>query len=432
MKRINFIYSTLFIVCLTIPTYASLPTDRTLDSLLQTVAKQHPDIRAMEQMIAAVKSNETMQRGWMNPMFRVDVMNVPTESYSLEKDAMTMIQFSWMQTIPLNTSAKHRLSQSETKLKDVQKQLMQSEMRRMTIMAYYDLIAGLRNDKILRTGLEQLQNMIKAEQSRIEQGKMMFSDYHLMKAEEATWEQRIAENEYQIQTNKSMLEYLTVGNIDISQFSNELISSIPDVKDLSIQVTSKNPTIQYQQQKISQAEAEWNVARSKLFPEVDVMLSYGYTPSLRLSTSQIDGHSGVTTTENKIIQRTDYVSAGITFPIPVWYRRNQYVEIEMSKSMLSAEKENLRAVTLKEKQAIESDAFLLHSKLEQHQLLINKIIPAKQKTYEQIRLNYESGMTALSELFKIQMEITMSEMDATMLLADSWARIRIIQERLGE
>lgn len=432
--RFNIILFALMLMFPLPKVYAELPMDTVLLKLTHQLLSKHPELESMATMIQASKYKEKMNRSWMNPMVRIEAMNIPSDHFTIHQEAMTMFQLGFMQKIPLNRREKYQLSKVETSVKEYQLKLMQSEMKKMLWMVYYELLALKVSKNLLQQALNQIQQMIQSEQLKIEQGKMMIADYYLMNVEKSKMEQKIIENDAKLQSKLNELQNLLQDSINITILPIERINEFPVIQTLETIITGfeYHPEVLLQKKLVEQSLAEVQLSKNNWFPELEVMLTYSITPKLKVSSTEIDPHTSNVSNFSSSINRSDFVGASLSFPIPLWYQGNQTAMIKMNQMMLRSEEKKYQSIYTREYQKLFNDYAQFESLRKRYEISANTLIPSLRKAYEQTIVNYQNGMSTLSDLFRIQMDLTMSQMDQLMLIAEGWILAHTIYERVGK
>ncbi|MDK9699839.1 MAG: TolC family protein, partial [bacterium] len=126
-----------------------------LHEYIEYAKTNHPEFRAMSAMIEAEQYRAKMSRGWMNPMFRVGLMNVPSKTLAVDEDPMTMLQASIMQKIllPGQTKRKTAIGNEKTRTREQELTADINTMSQMIRMAYFETAAAKAELAILEAGL---------------------------------------------------------------------------------------------------------------------------------------------------------------------------------------------------------------------------------------------------------------------------------------
>ncbi|MCX7835545.1 MAG: TolC family protein [bacterium] len=433
--NLRILFSCIVWILISYPCICSeIPKDTLLLKLMNRMLQNHPEWSSMNSMRQSSFLNEKMQSGWMNPMFRMEIMNVPTYNFRLNSDPMTMIQLGFMQKIPLTKNNLLKVAEAETNIQTYQLKLMQFEMKKMLWMTYYEILSLLSIRKKLEQLLKQMDLMIQSEELRIAQGKMMVTDYSLMNVEKAKIEQKLIDNHHQIRIRLNELSNVVQDSISEIDFFGTSLQPFPKIQPLAVLIDglSNSPILQHQEQIIEKSKAELELSTKSWIPDLDVMIAYSITPPLLISSNTVNTHSGTTSTFKKLERRTDYFSGAITLSIPLWYKNNQNALIQMKQWMVRSEEEKRKSLLSKEYQNISNDYQKFESISQRLEILNQTILPLLNKTYEQTVTQFQIGMATLTDVFRIQMELIMNEMDYSMLLAEGWVLIHTINERVGQ
>lgn len=415
---------TLIIGCITaVQVWAG--DDPILETYLQQVRERHPDLQSMRSMIEAEQHRTNMSAGWMNPMLSLGVMSVPYPSLKTNIEAMTMFQIGIMQRIPFpgKTSQARELGNAKANALTAELYVEERDMEAMVRMAYYDLTAAIAMQGILDSGTVLLQEMKSGATAMNGAGMGSSVDVYTVDAEIVLWEKQIIDNKALIAIRRSTLASLlgkkATDSIPVTPLPIHP-SDIPFDHDLTGN-PDQAPSLKAAQARLLEAEAGVLVADKTWYPDIDLMLQYGYRRPLHLSSSSVD-HTGARITSNEVMKQDDLVSIGITLPVPLFAGSNQNAMKGEMIAMVKSNRNKQAAVKLEWERQVTSEFAELNQKIQSARKLQSRVIPAQEKAWQAALIGYRSGTTTLMAVSEIRMKYLMSKMEERMLTAESYAR----------
>lgn len=409
-------------------------SDPTLEQLITQLRTKHPDFQAMDQMIAATEYRSKMERGWMNPMFKTGVMNIPAKSMKIDKDPMTMMTIGVMQTIPMPWRIRAVNDRGEARKSTIQHQRdwERSEMSIMLIMSYYDYVAAKSSYSILvefRKWLIDAQSIASA----MQQGGMgNFTDVAMATAELAEWDRQIEDEKSKVESNRASIEALTNTSFD-EQSPVVLPDSTLILPPLSefIQNFETSPAMKLASAQLTESKRNLQVARSNWIPEIETMFQYGYRAPLKM-TESTTLHDGTVVKANSTVKQDAMLSAEVTIPLPLFWHSNQHAMIQEETAMKRAKEFEKDATYKKWEESMRRDYAKAARLVESTNIYRNKILPARKAAFETAFANYRNGNVQFMTVSETIMKYAMSSMEERMTTADACATIRTLQERSGK
>ncbi len=407
------------------------PDDPRLSEYIRVMKKTYPDLQSMRSMIDAQLSRTKMSSGWMNPTLSVGAMNLPYPSLAFDMDPTSMLQFGLMQRIPFpgRTGYQKRIGEAKSALLQADLKVEEHEMSRMLRMAYYDLAAAEATQSILDSGVTLLQEMRTSALAMTGAAMGSSADIYAIDAETAEWSRKISDNQALIKSRKATVaSYIGEPSSD-SIATEPLPQVIPNLNDMvPIEQSPADyaPRIVAARKKVDESNAALELARMSYYPDIDLMLQYGYRFPIKSTSLSMDGTMITTGT----LYQGPMVSMGISFPLPVWAKSNQSSEIAEMNAMNESAKHNYETARLEWKRDIETERTDFERVNQSITALRNKIIPARIKAWQASMIGYRNDQTTLMAVSEARMKLLMAKMEERMLMAENWARFGNLLERI--
>ena len=413
--------------------YAQPSANSLLREYVQEAWRNHPDIQNMREMVIAESSRTVMSRTWMNPEFRVGLMNAPTD-LNLTKDPMTMFQIGVMQEIPFPGKKGAASSASKARTEAAQANVRASEfdMADMVIMAYFDLAAAIAVREPLERGQDLAQQILQSAAAMGSSGLGSQSDVLRARLETEQWNQRLVSNQSDIDRKHATLAY-AIGRSDASVLSDPVLSdslpALPDLTEaLNAEVLNGTPEVQSAMQQTRAANAEVHRAKLEYWPDFSLGLAYGIRQDLK--TTGIDPHTGAPAEE--VMNQDNMVTVEVSVPLPLFYRGNQRARVsETSAMQRGAEDLTERARLLKARELRDLHA-IMQEKIENYTIVSSRVLPQAEETWNVTMLDYRAAKLPFMSLSEARINIVTAEIDAIMLRADAWAAYYRWQAALGQ
>ncbi len=412
------------------PASSASEPDPILDSLIAAALVNHPDIKAMQRMVEAAEARRTMSRSLMNPDLTVAVMDLPN-SLEYNSDPATAFQIGVMQRVPWKGKRKAAEAAAMARV-DVDKFGLESarqNMGAMIAMAYYDLGALEEEKWLLKEGVLLTEEMTQAATWMTGSAMGRLSDIEKARLDAEKWKLKILANAGEIKRQRAALAYAVGAPQDTLMLAAaRLPFGLPSLISLDSllvpELLSNAPGIREALAKASAAEKDLARARLNWFPDLDVMLSYDLKPDLK-SMGGVD-HTGQPLPAGTIDQM-NMISAGVTFPIPLFAQGNQRAEIaEMTAMRYSAAAKASNA-----KLALENEIRQLHASWEEQNnfcaFVQETIIGRAESLYQTALIDYQAGRTPFMELSQARMSLVMAKMELAMSRGLAWgARAKLL------
>ena len=171
MKRIL-----LIIIILTL-TY-SLISDETIEQLVNEAFAENPEISMLEYQIKALQEKKIFVQKLMDPMLALEYSNVPYNTWKLDENPMSGVQFKLMQTIPFpgKNIKRKAVAESEGKIKIIELEELKLQLKDKVKKTYFQLDLNRELKAISLKHIALLENFIETMINKYEIGKSAQSD----------------------------------------------------------------------------------------------------------------------------------------------------------------------------------------------------------------------------------------------------------------
>ena len=373
----------------------------TLDSVLSKIQQHNPELKMFDQQINSQNALVSGASAWMAPMVGVSTFMTPYNNFSLPSNQQ---DGSFMLTAEQKIPSKAKIKATENYLNTLSAITLEAkaenfnELRAMARSIYFDVLISQKQLNYFSKNLQILQNLKKLAEIRYAYNKASLSQIYIMEARIFEIQNKLSDAEANIQIGKIKLNTLMnrPKNIDFDVDSlknyrlnelnlnlNDVIQNRSNVKRVDAQI--KSLALEYKMI-ASEAKPEFNI-------QFDHMITYNNTMPNQFS-----------------------LMGGISIPIAPWSAKSY-------KSKLKANQFDVVAMQLQKESLMNNLIGLIKSQEEklaniqqQLQLFETKLLPAFQKSYEVILLNYQENKEELPMVLDSWKEINNSQLEYLMLL----------------
>lgn len=374
-----------------------------LDSILSTIKQNNPELRMYDQQ---AKSQDALVAGasaWMAPMLGVSTFMTPYNNLSRpsnQKEGSLMLIAE--QKIPNKAKIKafenYLTTQSAITLEAKSENF--NELRAMARSAYYEVLIAQKQLQYYSKNIQILQNLKKLAEIRYTYNKASLSQIYVMEARIYELQNKLSETKSTIQIGKIKLNTLmnrpqnltfeldTTKNYRIYKLEKN-VANLVENRSKVRQVNEQIKSLTLENKMIaSEAKPEFNI-------QFDHMINYNRTMPNQFS-----------------------LMGGITIPIAPWAAKSYQSKLkanEFNALSMQSQKESLKNNLIG---LIKSQEEKLLNRQDQLQLFESKLLPALQKSYEVILLNYQENKEELPMVLESWKEINNSQLEYLMLLND--------------
>jgi len=348
------------------------------------------EIKARAEALAAIPSQ---QGALPDPTLNFDTLNVPTNSFSLHQEDMTMMDIGFSQMIPFpgKLSLKEKAAEQEAlaatdSIAVARLRLVRDVKQIWWRLFYFDKAINTINES------EQVfQQLIDTAQSRYkvglgEQQDVLMSQLELSKLKDEKIELIGMRHSAEVQLNT-----LLNRNTDIeTRLPTEAEFKTPTlvIAELQQQSLQSNPLFEQHQKMLNVAKTKIEIAQKDFYPDLTLGASY----AVRQNTPT--GES-----------RSDFASVRLSVNLPIYADQKQSKAVEQRNSELLQEQYALQDEHNKIHGEIAATATQYQHAKQRLALFKHEIIPQTQQTLSALMAGYPVGKATLSNLLRTQLSL---------------------------
>jgi cobalt-zinc-cadmium efflux system outer membrane protein len=385
---------------------APMPTG--LQQLVDEALQRNPDIRAAQQERLAARNRIAPAGALDEPMLEAGLLNVPTGSWSLRAEEMTMKMLGLSQRLPYPGKRQLRrdVASFDAEVFTYGLQETRNRIRRDVQVAYYDLALVDASTRIVLANRGVLEQFLRTAEARYAAGQATQAD--VLKAQ--TQLGRMLNELLRLERERPTAES-ELGRAVGKYLSVPLRAELPPVsapnwqpEQIYEQALTSRPQLRGLEAAIARADKMIELARKDYYPDFDVKLSYGQRDPAP------DG-----------MRRDDMVSLTVAINLPVWRESRLDPRVaetiamrDQSRQVYQAQLNELRMRVLQQTAAVEqgmkSVALYDSAILPQARLAVEAAFAAYRVNRIEILSLLDSQMTVFDyELSRAQAQATFAK-----------------------
>lgn len=348
------------------------------------------EIKARADALAAIPSQEG---ALPDPTLNFDTLNVPTNSFSLRKEDMTMMDVGISQMIPFpgKLALKEQAAEQEALAAADSVDVARLRLVRDVKQIWWRLFYYDRAINVIAESEQFFQQLIDMAQSRYKVGQGQQQDVMLAQLELSKLKDEKLELIGMRHSNSIQLNTLLGRSADtLVALPNQAEIKTPAliVADMQAQAMEQSPLFEQHRKMLSVAKTRIEIAEKDFYP--DLTLGAGY--AVRQNTPS--GES-----------RSDFASVKLSINLPIYAEQKQAKAVDQRNSELLQEQYALQDEHNKVHGEIAANtAQYLHAK-ERLALFEHEIIPQAQQAVSSLMAGYPVGKTDFSNVLRTQLSL---------------------------
>jgi outer membrane protein TolC len=312
-----------FAICLLLPAGAgsdsSSPLTQELEVLLIEGLQNNLQLQSLSAQVEQFKQEIGFAGAWEDPRIGLGLLNVPTDTFSLDQEPMTQKQISIAQKLPL--FGKLDLKSKRAAILALRQQIILEQKRlevaRRITASYYDL-TYVRSSLDTNAKLTDLVGgLLQVAETRYATGKALQQDVLQAQVELS----KLLDDKISLKSRERMLEARVNALLSRDRFAPVRTGALPDLAEIRLDPKrlqqiglAQNRAIAVTRVEIDQAELEVELARKQYWPDMDLRFAYGQRDE------DLTGRD-----------LPDFVSGQVIFNVPLWQNKRQDSQLEAAR-----------------------------------------------------------------------------------------------------
>ncbi len=376
-------------------------------------------LKALEQKVAALTEEVRAAGALDDPRLGFGLLNLPADSFRFDEQPMTQKQITLAQRIPwfgkrdLKTQ---RAALNALRLESVLES-KKLELIRNLKDAYYELgfvAASLEINARLTTLIDKI---VQVAETRYAFGKGLQQDILQAQVEQS----RLMDRHNLLKRQRRALEDRINGLLNRNAYVRVEAPKMAGLPDLpgSIEMwqataSKSNPDLQTKRIEIEQAKVDIDLAGKAYYPDPDLKFAYGQRDADTLGD-----------------ERADFLSATITFSLPVWAKRKQDRRHEAAAKRREAAKAQFDDVAARLPHEVDAVVAELEQIKQNYDLYTEALLVQANQWAESARFSYEVGKVNFNTMVSAQLQELKLERQAQQYLYQFYRKMAVLDNLLG-
>lgn len=368
-------------------------SDPDLRRLVAEALSANPEILAARSEVEAARMRVAPAAALEDPMLEMGLLNVPTDSWRLNREDMTMKMLGLAQKLPFPGKRGLRRNVAEKDVLSLEHGLRETGNRvaREVKLAYFDLALAKETSRQLRDTTLVLDQFQRIADSRYTVGQGTQADAFKARTQLAKMSEELLRMEREIPVMEAELARLLGRAMSAATFAASLPeppSAGPDLAALREAAQRQRPQFLALREMVDKADLSVDLARREYQPDFDVRLSYGQRENM------LDG-----------TRRPDMVSLTVAVNLPIWGREKVEPRIAEARAMRDQARSMLFAQENETFAKLRQQTALLEQSRQSVRLYDGAILPQAALAVESALASYRVNRADLLMLLDSQMSL---------------------------
>ncbi len=375
------------------------PDPVSLSALIDEGWQTNQELIGLGKAIAATKDAAAAAGAFDDPRLGIALLNVPTDSFNLNQEAMTQKQLSLAQRLPWFGTLD--LRRRRVALQAVAQESMlaakRNELSTKITDAYWELVFLDRSLAVNARLTELVGQLLKVAETRYATGKGLQQDVLQGQVELS----RLLDEHLTLTQRRQVFESGINALINRSAYQpvhpkdDAVLPGTGAIEKTALRdrVIAANPLIEARRVAIEQAAVDIQLAEKGYYPEVNVQMAYG---------QRDDDPSGRS--------RSDFLSAGVVVSLPLWRETKQDRQLSAARKRQEAARHAYTALTNSLPYRAEAMVVEMQSLKKNYLLTKNAMIVQAGQWAQSALTAYAVGKVEFNTVMSAQMRLLQMEL----------------------
>ena len=390
-----------------------------LEELLEEGLQNNPQLKSFYSVSKAELAKVPQAGALPDPMLSLNLLNLPIETFVFDQEPMTGKQVGIKQKFPFpgKLSLKEKIARKGADVSEANWQELRIQLIRNIKVAYYDL--NFIDEAISTTSKnrELLVEFVNIAEQKYAVGKGVQQDVLKAQVELSKMLDRLINLKQKREKIEARLNALLNRKINRPYAKTAKISYRNlriDQENLEQLILQKRPLFSAWQLRIEQSNEKVALAKRQYWPDFSVFAAYSQRDVLQ------NGLGGA-----------DFLSAGITFDIPLYFWRKQRKQVEENQLSKKSIEQRYSNVKLQTFSALDN-AITEHKKNnERLELYKTGIIPQAAQSLQSAMIGYQTDKVDFLTLVNNQMTLFNLELEYERILSEQNKNIAELEYLAG-
>lgn len=392
-----------------------------LDEAVSQALANNPslaEINARAEAMAAVPS----QAGSLpDPTLSVEMLNLPTDSFDVREDFMTMVDVGLSQTVPFPGKLALKQQAADFEAEAAAQTVEEARLRlvRDVKLRWWELFYLERTLQILAETETSLRDVIRTVQARYRVGEVLQQDVLQAQLElSKLGEERLihtAMHHREVARLNALLDRPPTTFFGLAYDQPDELPEMLAEEQLDEAAEQGRPLLNQKRRNVDAAQSRVELAKKDYYP--DLTFSAGYAFRDRAPNGE---------------NRSDFVRFGVSLNLPVYAGRKQAKAVDQQQSEWLREKYALQDAFRKVQADIAATLSDYRRAKDHHALLRHEIVPLAEQTVASLRANFEVGKAAMADLLRATANLRNAEIQAWQAYAQAQQALARLSAAAGK
>lgn len=387
--------------------------------LIEEALAENKELQSLEAKVESLKEEISFAGSLDDPRLGIGVINLPTDSFSFDQEAMTqkMIfiaqKVPWFGKLSLKEQSQALIAGSEQAVLEARR----LELAREIATTYYELSFITTSSEINRRLTEMVSQIIKVAETRYASGSGLQQDVLraqvelsklldekiILRKKRRVLEDRINE----LLNRESFIQVAPPKNLRDPKLTL-------DVEALKARSLRKNPWLRVRQFKVDRAAVEINLARKDYWPDMDFIVAYGQRDE------DFTGRD-----------LPDLFSASVVVNIPLWQKNRQDKNLEAKRKNYQAATKSYENLAKSLPYRIDALATDIRDTQENYRLFSDALMIQAEQLARSALSAYVVNKVEFNTMINAQMRLLRFELKSKQYLFNIYQKRAELEEVLG-
>ncbi len=390
-----------------------------LAELIEEALAENKELQSLEAKVESLKEEISFAGSLDDPRLGIGVINLPTDSFSFDQEAMTQKKIFIAQKVPWFGKLSLK-EQSPALIAGSQQAVLEArrlELARKIATTYYELGFIETSFEINRRLTEMVNQIIKVAETRYASGSGLQQDVLRAQVELS----KLLDEKIILRKKRRVLE----DRINELLNRESFIHVAPpknlrdpklrlDVEALNALSLRQNPWLRVRQFEIDRAAVDINLARKDYWPDMDFIVAYGQRDE------DFTGRD-----------LPDLLSASVVVNIPLWQKNRQDKNLEAKRKNYQAATKSYENLTKSLPYRIDALATDIHDTQENYRLFSDALMIQAEQLARSALSAYVVNKVEFNTMINAQMRLLRFELKSKQYLFNIYQKRAELEEVLG-
>ncbi len=388
-----------------------------LSRLIDEAVKNNPEIRALGEKVHAFEQRPSQARSIENPRLKISALNLPTDTFDYDQEAMTQKQVSVMQKLPFpgKLGLKGEIAEKELAIVVEEYSEKKNSIIKQLKVTYNNLLFLDRALVVTMENRALLAEAIRTAEIKYAVGQGGQREILKVQMELSRTIKRIITLKQKKNVAGARLNTLLNRPVQNEFDSAGELEQTPHdftFDELRSAAEQSRPALIGLSHRVGQSRLARNLAEKEYYPDMDFGVSYGQR-------------------EDGTIDRPDFFSASVTVKIPLWYKARESKKV--------SEKEAGERLAAEQYKALKNNIYFRIKELsaeidmysQEIELFRTGLIPQSKLSYETAVSRYKVNKADFLTLVNSQLSLHNYQIEYYRAIADHENTIAELEETIG-